>query len=355
MNLEKFLKNFKNNTNKSIKKNIPRNIEYINFKRNKIFDQKYIADKKAIQENIIDMIYNLLDRGGKRWRPALLYLCYKVQGGKDEKLINDFLFIPEIIHSASLIHDDIEDNALIRRGEKCTHLIYGNDCAINTGSLMYFLPSKFILNNNSLTKSQKLKILELYLNELNTIHLGQACDIFWHNQKIYNITYEQYFKMCASKTGVLARFSAKLGCILSNNKNCAQNKILSDFAEKIGIAFQIQDDILDLKSNNEFNKKHGCQDISEGKKTIIIIHTLNNCNLDEKAKLIRILNTKTNTNQEIKYAKKIINKYKSIKFAENKAKEIIIESKNNIQKYISESKYKKLLLEFADYLINRDI
>ena len=353
--LLEFLKDFKVRINESIEKLIPRELK--DLEDNVVFNKKYIPDKMAIQKTVIDPIYDLLDRGGKRWRPAFMYLCYKAVGGDDENLIEEFLAIPEIIHNASLIHDDIEDDANIRRGKKCIHSIYGKDVAINCGALMYFLPMSIVFNSNKLDRNKKHKILNLYFDEMRSIHFGQATDIYWHAGMSENISFDQYLNMCACKTGVLARFSAKLGVILADGTK-EQESSLYEFAEKIGVAFQIQDDILDFKamdSNKEFANIHGSQDIIEGKRTLMVLYTLKHANDEEKKRLLELLDKETNTEEEIREAIGIINKYKAIEYSKSVAEELVKKTWEKTELVLKEGEYKEKLREFANYVIDRDI
>ena len=157
----------------------------------KIIDEKYLYfvhgkprykyNLEAHQKALIDPLWNLLDRGGKRWRPALFLLIAEALGGDPDK-VNDFVTIPEVIHNATLIHDDIEDRSELRRGKPCIHKIYGEDVAINVGDEFYFIPMlPVIKNKHKFSETTLIKIYETYLQEMINITYGQAIDIAWHN------------------------------------------------------------------------------------------------------------------------------------------------------------------------------
>ena len=141
-------------------------------------------DYESIQTGIIDPIFDLLDRGGKRWRPVLSMLFAQNAGTFDlqsSSCHKDIMYISgmgEIIHNGSLMIDDVEDSSLQRRGQPCTYLKYGTDIAINTGNFMYFYP--ITLMQNYIKEKHQLGIYQIYANEMNNIHLGQNWDITWH-------------------------------------------------------------------------------------------------------------------------------------------------------------------------------
>ena len=306
-------------------------------------------DYQSCAESITKPIFNLLKRGGKRWRPYLMKLSYNAVGGKED--IKRFLPIPELIHNGTLIIDDIEDNSDLRRSEPCIHKLYGTDIAINVGNSLYYLPLMIIIKDKSLDIKKKEKIYEIINEEMIKISFGQGLDIYWHNNDCC-VTENQYLQMCAFKTGTLARLSAKLGAILGDGTNDEIN-YLGSFAETIGIAFQIQDDILNI-TNKDWGKVLG-DDICEGKKSLMVIHTLEKCDNNDRQRLFDILSMKTKDKELITEAITIMKKYNSIDYAKNKAKNLVKSAWKNINKTIPESESKKKLKLFAEYLINRDI
>lgn len=313
----------------------------------------YGYDLESLQKSIADPMWDLLDRGGKRWRPALFLLSLEAVGG-DPKKYFDYVVIPEIIHNGSLIVDDIEDNSELRRGKPCLHKIYGVDVAINAGNAMYFMPNVMVMKDKTTTDKQKLEILDLITNELLRVHAGQGLDIWWHRGKKYTILEKEYLQMCAYKTGTLARLAAKLGGILGKGKP-EQIEKLGRFAETIGVAFQIQDDILNLVGE-EFAKGKGVgEDIHEGKRTIMVLHTLNKANEKDKKRLLEILNQHPEDQKTIQEAIKIIQKYDGIEYGRKRAKELVEKSWKDVDGVLPESHAKNVLRAFADYLINRKI
>ncbi len=231
-------------------------------------------------DKLIEPNRALVSLGGKRWRPLLLLLCYKMskelteEEGKRPALSEEETYritpLVEFVHTASLIHDDIEDNADLRRGKPAAHITYGLDTALNAASWLYF-EAPVCINSLEVSDTFKLELYKTYTNELRRLHLGQAMDIFWHRNPDLFPPEKEYLAMVKSKTGTLASLAAKLGC-LAGGLSAARAEEFGSIAADIGIGFQIIDDVINLTSGNP-GKKRG-DDIVEGKKSLpVLIHT----------------------------------------------------------------------------------
>ncbi len=242
-----------------------------------------------VPSNLVDALVkpcrNLLLLGGKRWRPLLMVLCAElaleenqsIDKSQKEKIL-DRVFsltpIVEFVHTASLIHDDIEDTADMRRGKPSAHINYGIDIALNAGSWLFFQATKCISNESiywgSEKDSLKLALHDNLMLELRRLHLGQAMDISWHKNDTILPSIDEYLTMTSLKTGTLASLAARLG-VISAGENVDNAQNLSKSASQIGVAFQILDDIKNLTTGN-VGKKRG-DDIVEGKKSLpILLH-----------------------------------------------------------------------------------
>lgn len=351
LSLEEYLNQVKKETDKILEKYLPRRISPSWIR--KFFDKGNFS-LNTLQKAIVDPVWEFFDRGGKRWRPALFLLLLEALGGKTDKL-KDLAIIPEIAHNGSLIVDDIEDNGETRRGKPCLHKIFGLDLALNVGNFLYFFPV-FIFKENKkkMTPTTYTKCLEIYFNEMKNLHLGQAIDIFWHQGRQRNISEKEYLQMTAIKTGCLAGMTAQMATLLADKKNLLEK--MKKFAQSIGIAFQIQDDILDVvlagKERKGFGKSFG-NDIKEGKRSLMVVYTLQKAKKKEREKLLQILNKNTKNKEEIKEAIEILQKHKSVDYAQKRAEEILRESWQKIEKDLPENKAKNLLKELVFYLISR--
>jgi octaprenyl-diphosphate synthase len=211
---------------------------------------------------------DMLSRGGKRWRPLLMTLVCESLGGGDAAL--PLAPLVEFCHNASLIHDDIEDASEKRRGKPTVHLLYGVDTAINSGSFLYFLPLACI-DSWAQADNYGREVYSLWAAHLRKLHLGQAMDIHWHRDFDIVPSVDEYLAMCALKTGCLARFAAELGILAAKTAGCdtGQTGPLGEAAEKLGIGFQILDDVKDLTTGIP-GKQRG-DDIVEGKKSLPVL------------------------------------------------------------------------------------
>jgi len=356
LDIEKFLEERANLIDKVIEKYIPRT-----FAKNAVLFRsnppKYAYNLETLDKAVAEPIWEFLDRGGKRWRPSLFLLICKALGKNPEDFV-DFAIIPEVIHNGTLMVDDIEDASEYRRGKPCTYKIYGLDIAINAGNAMYYLPLLSLIENREKVSAEKLcRIYEIYVQEMINLSLGQAMDIAWHRglANADEIGEKDYLQMCAYKTGTLARMAAKIASVLANANEELVEK-LGRFAESIGIAFQMQDDILDLTGKDFAEKKggHG-KDITEGKRTLIVIHTLKVADAKNKRRLIEILNMHTSDQKFIDEAIKIIEKCGSIDYAKNFARKIVEENWAEVEKLLPASDAKGKLNAFAKFLIERKI
>lgn len=356
MDIEKFLEEKAALIDQAIEKYIPRKFseKTILFRLN---PPQYTHNLDALNKAIAEPIWEFLDRGGKRWRPTLFLLICEALGKNPQDYV-DFAIIPEVIHNGTLMIDDIEDSSEFRRGKPCTYRIYGLDIAINAGNAMYYLPLLPLIEKKSQIGPEKLgKIYEIYVQEMISISLGQAADITWHRglADADKIDEKDYLQMCAYKTGTLARMAAKIASVLADANDEVVEK-LGRFAESIGVAFQMQDDILDLTSK-EFEKKKGGrgQDITEGKRSLIVIYTLKKANVKDKKRLIEILNMHTSDQKLRDEAITIMKKYNSITFVKQFARNIVQKSWREAEKSLPASKGKEKLKAFAEFLIERNI
>ncbi len=354
MNFKDYLKKNSELINKELEKFFPKKLEK-KWLEKALGKAEFKLDEKTISKSLAEPIWDFLERGGKRWRPSLMLLSYEALSGKNSKKILPLTVLPELLHNGSIMIDDIEDSSELRRGKKCTHLIFGEDIAINAGNAMYFLPFILLYTNELKLKDKTAKkIYDLCSIEMMKLSTGQGMDILWHRENQDYLTEEHYLQMCAYKTGALARLSAKLGAVLAEAKEKETEKI-GKYAESIGIAFQIQDDILNLVGE-KFSKGKGIgEDIHEGKKTLILLNTLKKASEEDKKRLKEIIASHPEEQEIINEAIGIMEKYNSIEYAKEKAKNLVRKSWKELEPFLKKGKAKELLKEFGNYLIERDI
>ncbi len=223
------------------------------------------SPRSEIRKSLNAPALELIRRGGKRWRPLLLVLAAKAFGREDGAL--GISPVVEIAHNGTLIVDDIEDGSDTRRGGPAIHLLHGLDASVNAGNLMYFLPLA-LFDELRASNETRLALHTRYALHMRRLHLGQAMDITWHREHGSIPDRASYLAMCALKTGVLARAAAEFGAISALAPEAAVKALGSAF-EHAGVAFQVLDDVANLRKGNP-GKKRG-DDIVEGKKSLPVI------------------------------------------------------------------------------------
>lgn len=349
------LKNYQQQINQSFEEIVPRS-----FTKNNLESitgtVSYELDPEAINLAVNKPVWDLLDRGGKRWRPVLFLTILDLLG-KDPKDFIKLAAIFELIHNGSLIVDDIEDLSKARRGKPTVHLIYGEDISINAGNALYFLPYK-ILNQyqDKLSKQVILKIYQTCIDEMINLHFGQATDIAWHKGLIddYQISESKYLQMCAFKTGGLSRMCAKIAAAVAQS----DERLVEAFGklgESLGVVFQIQDDILNITKNELSDMKGIGDDITEGKRSLPVIYALTNLPKDRSARLINILLMHTNEQDLIQEAIGLIEEGEGIKQATQIMTDLFDTAWGELSPLVPEGDKKDTLYDLARFLINRQV
>ncbi len=316
-------------------------------------------DAEGIQQALSDPLWDLLDRGGKRWR-AVLFLVFVDAFGEDPMAYLPYACIPEILHNGTIIVDDVEDSASIRRGEPALHHRYGEDIALNAGNAMYFLPLKILTHNpGDLSPETRLRAYEMLMSELNRTHLGQGMDICWHNEADVRVSTDEYLEMCACKTGCLGRIVARLAAIVTGQSATVEEAV-ARYAERTSIAFQIGDDILDVEHSlgraGDFGKEFG-NDIREGKKTLLVMHAVETADPATAMRLEELLEREHNTDEEIVEALEILESTGSIEFARERALAFAEEARAALEDLDLdlEPEAKSQLLSFTEFVVDRDV
>lgn len=306
-------------------------------------------------KNLIDPTINLVSLGGKRWRPLLLVLCAELAAEHKKNSANietayEITPLVEFAHTASLIHDDIEDAADTRRGKPAAHITFGEDVAINAGSWLYFEATTCIKNLN-VDAATKLDFYELFLEELRRLHLGQSMDILWHRNPTMIPTQAEYTAMVRNKTGTLARLAVRAG-FLAGGADCEISEKAGKIAEDIGTGFQIIDDVINLTTGNP-GKKRG-DDIVEGKKSLpVLLHIEKNPSDREKlAKLFEKARKEGIDSTAVEEAIEILTKSGAIEEARKIGNDLIEQKSKELAEIFGTSDYNssKLILELFDAL-----
>jgi len=248
----------------------------------------------------------------------------------------------ELIHNFTLIHDDIMDNANIRRGRPSVHVLWGTSGAILAGDTLYSKAFQ-ILGKTRAGDGLILESMDILSRTCTAICEGQWLDLEFEEREM--VSEDEYMEMIEKKTGVLYGASASIGAVLAGG-SAKEARGLERFGRLTGMGFQIQDDVLDLTApENVLGKKRG-GDLIEGKKTLIMIHALGH------GVEVDVFGRPDAAPQDIDSAISKLEKSGSIEYARNRAVELVEKGKKALD-VLPDSDAKSLLLELADYMIHR--
>ncbi|MBN1234748.1 MAG: polyprenyl synthetase family protein [Methanotrichaceae archaeon] len=284
---------------------------------------------------------HLVDAGGKRLRPSMLLLAGQAAGGEAEALAPAAVSI-ELIHNFTLIHDDIMDNADVRRGRPAVHKLWGQSGAILAGDTLYSKAFQVL----GMTKARPdliLGAMNMLSRTCTAICEGQWLDMeFEARDRVFEA---EYMEMIEKKTGVLYGASAGIGALLAG-ANPQVVAALDEFGRLTGMGFQLQDDVIDIITPEKVSGKRQGGDLIEAKKTLIMIHAFAH-NVP-----VPVFGKKDATTEEISEAISLLEKSGSIEYARSRAEEMVEKGKRALQ-VLPDSKEKATLLALADYMIRR--
>ena len=306
--------------------------------------EEKIKNRLASEVDLVQKISNYhLKTGGKRLRALLTLgsskLCGYLKGGRDVNLAA----CVELIHGATLMHDDVIDNSDIRRGKKTTNLIWGNQSSILAGD--YLLSRCFQM----IVEDGNLEVLKLLSSTSAKIAQGEILQLQHKNE--IDMLEETYLKIISSKTAVLFSAATKVGAILSEKSN-KEKEALEFYGKNLGITFQIADDTLDYNSEvNSFGKKVG-NDFFEGKITLPLILLFQQSNNSEKKQLEIIFKQDARSSNDLSIILDLISKYKTISQCYKKAEHFINLASNSLSVF-KDTKEKKILENLTTFSLER--
>jgi len=224
---------------------------------------------------------HIISSGGKRLRPILLFLAAHFGDKSLSSKTIDASVIVEFIHAATLLHDDVVDMSEIRHSQDTANSIWGNKGAVLVGDFLYSRAFEIIVEINN------TKVYETLALTTNTIAQGEVMQLM--NIKNTRLSEKEYMEIIYRKTAILFEASAKIGSIIGNN-NSENIEKLSKFGLHLGLAYQLRNDFLDYFGDTSSTGKNLAEDLTEGKVTVPIIHSLNNSNKKEKLVIEKAIN-----------------------------------------------------------------
>ncbi|MDZ4168584.1 MAG: polyprenyl synthetase family protein [Coriobacteriia bacterium] len=287
---------------------------------------------------------------GKRHRPLICLLACEAVGGDPDKARASAAAV-EHFHTAALIHDDIEDSSLTRRGEPCLHVREGDGLAINAGDLALSLVTGAVVHDPALDDATKLRVLQELVDMTTRTIEGQALDIGWARDGRFDLTIDDYLLMANHKTAYYSgAVPLAIGAIVGGGSP-TQVEALRAFGMAAGLAFQIQDDTLNLVGKRESVGKDFRSDITEGKRTLVAIHALQNS--PDRDRLLAILSARETDEGVLEEAVSIMRGAGSVDYANDYARNLVLAAQRDLDAALSKSRAKGLLLSMADFFIKR--
>ncbi|MEW5760060.1 MAG: polyprenyl synthetase family protein [Candidatus Thermoplasmatota archaeon] len=274
-----------------------------------------------------------IDAGGKRLRPTIAIAAFRAVNGKNIKKILPIATAIELIHTATLIHDDINDSSFLRRGRKTAYRKFGLPVAIVSGDALF-------AKAFGLCSGYEKEIIDIAAKACTELAEGEIMQL---TTTVENISEERYFEIIRKKTGSLMSAGTKIASILAGAEKKVVN-CLGDYGLNLGIAFQIADDILDIVGGKIIGKNIG-KDIENGKITLPTIYALAKAKERERLKLLII-------ERKAREVLEIVRKSGGLDYAKEKAKFYSKNAKNALSE-LPETKHKKELIKIADYVVER--
>ncbi len=302
-----------------------------------------VDDYEDINRYLYEPLARYSANGGKRHRPLICELACGAVGG-DVELVSSAAAAIEYFHTAALIHDDIADESTVRRGEACLHISQGEGLAINAGDLALSQVTGSVLSDKRLSEGMRLKVLEELVEMTTRTIEGQALDIGWARDGRFDLTVDDYLQMAKRKTAYYSGGTPLAVGALIGGGSDEQVEALRSFGMAAGMAFQIQDDLLNLIGNKDMLGKDYRSDITEGKRTLVVVHALQHS--PQSAELTAILASHTTAPTMLACAVEIMHNAGSLEG-------IVAAAKSAVTGKLVENEYSKLLLQMADFFVER--
>lgn len=358
---------------------LARLMEEVKYRKEKVYEYLKVKDRpeRFQPDDIYCGVHKYLKAGGKSLRPAVLLFSCGAVGGDEDKAIPAAAAV-EVYHTWTLVHDDIIDRDGTRRGVPTVHeelknravkklglkgeeaQHYGQAIAILAGDLQQGWTISLLTELVREKGISPILVLQLILDlevdvQCNLIE-GEALDIQYSKMPVESLTEEKILAMLWKKTGALYQFAGKAGAMIGIDQPNSRHpyvEALSLFTSNCGIAFQLQDDILGILADEKKLGKPVGSDIREGKRTLIVHHALAEANRNEKSLILRTIGNPKATSAQVKQVTKLFQEMGSISYTAELAQKYVRRAAAALEA-LPESDYKKLLMMWADYMINRE-
>ncbi len=293
-------------------------------------------------DSITEIAGYLREGGGKRIRPALLLLASKAVGYTGNSGVRLGAVI-EMVHTATLVHDDIIDVADTRRGRPSANTEWGNSKCVLAGDWLYMQAFRIAL------EERNFHILDLLISLTQQMVEGELLQM----ERLGSVLNEQeYYELIYRKTACLFRVSMQLGCVLGGASPQVE-ELLGDYGRNVGLAFQIVDDVLDLTASEEVLGKPTASDLREGKATLAVVHALKNGTPEEQADITAVIEDQSFDRISHERIVAILQRNGSLDYAMQMAYEHAESARKKLS-ILPDSEYKRALLWVPDFVVARE-
>ncbi|WP_447601958.1 polyprenyl synthetase family protein [Nitrospira sp. Nam80] len=286
---------------------------------------------------------HILSSGGKRIRPLFVLLCARLCGypGHDHLLLGSLV---EFIHTATLLHDDVVDDADVRRGRRAARKVWGNQISILVGDYLY---SRAICQ---IVDFRNQSINEAMAEACRKMAEGEVLQLYYNGNPL--MPEPEYLRIIEHKTAGLIAAACKIGSIIGGATDDQQDALFR-FGQHLGIAFQLADDTLDYAANgDQFGKALG-QDLRQGKATLPLLHLLQHCPEQDRQMIKDRMETRTLSEEDLRRILMLMQEYGSIAYSMDRAQAFVAAAKRDLDSF-EDGNHKRALTIAADYMVTRD-
>uniref|UniRef100_A0A7V5CT14 Polyprenyl synthetase family protein n=1 Tax=Acidobacterium capsulatum TaxID=33075 RepID=A0A7V5CT14_9BACT len=291
---------------------------------------------------ITEIAEYLREGGGKRIRPSLLLLSARSQGYRGPGATR-LGAVVEMVHTATLVHDDIIDAADMRRGRPSPNTTWGNAKCVLAGDWLYMQAFRVAL------EERNFRVLDLLIGLTQQMVEGELMQLETLGRQVNS---QEYYDLIYRKTACLFEVSMRLGAVLAKATD-AEEECMGEYGRNLGLAFQIVDDVLDLTATEEVLGKPVASDLREGKATMAVIHALENGGAEERAAILTVLEDQNFERVSHEQILAALKRNGSVEYAMNTAFEYA-EAARQALNFLPESDYKRALLWVPDFVVARE-
>ncbi|MDR0681966.1 MAG: polyprenyl synthetase family protein [Dysgonamonadaceae bacterium] len=305
------------------------------------FNELYMKALNSTVNHFQFMLNFIAKKKGKQIRPLILILSAKLCGKITQRTLN-YAVILELLHTATLIHDDVVDNTMERRGQPSVRAKYDNRAAVLLGD---YILSQAIVHG---VRIENIDILKIMADLAQNLAEGELTQLVSSSKIV--IEEDRYFEVIRKKTAVLLSSCSEMGA-MSVNADPEKTEILRLIGENLGICFQIKDDIFDYFEQGDIGKPTG-NDIREGKITLPLIYALKNAPKEQSEQMMNIIHNQDFSQENIKLLIEFAKKQEGIKYAQSKMQEIKKKTVDLLSQF-PDTETKTAMIDLIDYIIER--